>query len=490
MSTEQEQRQQLIDARNRQMREALDRLWRQNLGERAPAGGLALDVPAANPVPNPAGPSVSALARRYRAGDVSPLEVTRQALDAAEREQPRLNTFISLLPESALQEAAESEARYRRGQPLGPLDGVPVAVKDLIHMAGVPTTAASKVLAGFVPAEDAEVIRRLRAGGAVLLGKTNMHEFAFGPSGDVSYYGPTRNPYDLERIPGGSSSGSGAAVAAGICPVALGSDTGGSIRIPASLCGIVGLKPTYNRVSCQGVIPLSWSLDHIGPLTATVEDAGLALSVLSDFAIPRLELGRAARIGVSRELLFDALEPDVRSAVEAALPLLGELRETPIANMAAVSAQSVILGTDAAAYHAHWLQERPGDYDQTIRARLETGLGSRGIDYVQATRLRGLFVESVLAALEGVDVLAAPTTPLAAPLFGEVETTLDDGRAHNTAGLLLRNTSPFNLCGFPAISLPCGRTAAGLPVGLQLIARPWDEATLLQVAAAFERTQA
>ena len=429
------------------------------------------------------------LARRYRGGDLSPVDVARQALELAEREQPRLNAFITLQPDVAMAAARESEARYRRGEPLGPLDGVPVSVKDLVHMAGVRTTAASKVLATYVAGEDADVALRLKAGGAVILGKTNLHEFAYGPSGDVSYFGPTRNPHNVAHIPGGSSSGSGAAVAAGICPLALGTDTGGSIRIPASLCGVVGLKPTYGRVSARGVIPLSWSLDHIGPITSTVEDAGLALSVLSDFRMPDLELGRPARVGVCRELLFEALEAEVRSLVEAALPAVGEMREITIAHMDATSAQPVILGTEAAAYHLPWLNERPGDYDPTIRARLETGLSSRGVDYVQATRLRGLFVEAMYEALNDLDVLATPTTPIAAPRFGEVQTLLDDGSSRNTAGLLLRNTLPFNLCGFPAISVPCGRTVAGLPVGLQLVAKPWDEATLLRVAAGFERNR-
>jgi len=429
------------------------------------------------------------LARRYGGGDLSPVEIARLALEHAEREQPRLNAFITLLPEAALETARESEARYRQGRPLGPLDGVPVAVKDLVHMAGVRTTAASKVLDGYVASEDADVARRLKAGGAVIIGKTNLHEFAFGPSGDVSHFGPARNPHNTDHIPGGSSSGSGAAVAAGICPVALGTDTGGSIRIPASLCGIVGLKPTYGRVSCRGVIPLSWSLDHVGPMASTVEDAGLALSVLCDFEMPGLELARTARVGVCRELLFGALGAQVRAVVEAALPAVGEVREMEIGHMSATSAQSVILATDAATYHLPWLKERPQDYDPTIRARLETGLASRGVDYVQAMRLRGLFVEAMTDAFKDIDVLAAPTTPIAAPPFGEVLTPLDDGSSQNTAGLLLRNTSPFNFCGFPAISVPCGRTSAGLPVGLQLIARPWDEAMLLRVAAAFERSR-
>jgi aspartyl-tRNA(Asn)/glutamyl-tRNA(Gln) amidotransferase subunit A len=429
------------------------------------------------------------LARGYRGGDLSPVEVARQALEQAEREQPRLNAFITLLPDAALEAARQSEARYRQGQPLGPLDGVPVALKDLVHMAGVRTTAASKVLDDYVATEDADIARRLQAGGAILFGKTNLHEFAFGPSGDVSHYGPTRNPHNTERIAGGSSSGSGAAVAAGICPVALGTDTGGSIRIPASLCGIVGLKPTYGRVSTRGVIPLSWSLDHVGPMTSTVEDAALALSVFADFQVPSLELGRTARVGVCRELLFESLDAEVRAVVEAALPDVGDVREIAIENMSAVSAQSVILGTDAATYHLPWLKDRPQDYDATIRARLETGLVSRGVDYVQATRLRGLFVAAMYQALRDIDVLAAPTTPIAAPPFGEVHTVLEDGSSQNTAALLLRNTSPFNLCGFPAISVPCGRTAAGLPVGLHLVAKPWDEATLLQVAAGFERSR-
>ncbi|MDE3077392.1 MAG: amidase, partial [Chloroflexota bacterium] len=317
--------------------------------------------------------TIAELGRGFRTGELSPVEVTKQAIAQAERLQPKLNAFISLLADSALMQARASEERFARQAPLGPLDGIPVGVKDLIHVEAVRTTAGSKIMASYLAAKDAEVIRRLRAGGAVVLGKTNLHEFAYGATGDVSHFGPVHNPWQLDHITGGSSSGSGAAVAAGICPMALGSDTGGSIRIPAAMCGVVGLKPTYGRVSNEGVVPLAWSLDHVGPLTATVEDAGLSLQAMSDFRLPALEPGGSGfRVGVCRNFFFEHLHAEVRRLVESALPLAGELREVhiPHANLFPDVA-TVVISSESMTFHRNWLRERPEDYDQSVRFRLE-----------------------------------------------------------------------------------------------------------------------
>ncbi|MGH2363761.1 MAG: amidase [Chloroflexota bacterium] len=416
------------------------------------------------------------------------MEAAREALRRVERLQPRLNAFITVLEEAALGDAAAAEARWRAGRPLSPLDGVPVGLKDLIHVAGVPTTAASNVLKGAVASADSEVVRRLRAGGAVILGKTNLHEFAYGPTGDVSAYGAARNPWDDRRIAGGSSSGSAAAVAGGMCPVALGSDTGGSIRIPSAMCGLVGLKPTYGRVPCEDVLPLSWSLDHLGPMTSCVEDAASAYALLAGVAPAGLAEApeRPLRIGLCRELFFNPMEADVRQLVEAALPELGNVCEVSIAHIGlAPYVVQAIMAPEALAYHRQWLDTRRDDYQQatfSIPQRLLAAEEISAVDYVQASRLRALLIEEMQAALAGVDVLAMPTAPFAAPLLGQAEVELEDGSRALPAGITTRNTAPLNVTGFPAISLPCGLTTAGLPVGLQLVAGPWQEDRLLRAA--------
>jgi Asp-tRNA(Asn)/Glu-tRNA(Gln) amidotransferase A subunit family amidase len=353
----------------------------------------------------------------------------------------------------------------------------------------VRTTCASKVLANFVAPEDAPVIQRLRAGGAILLGKTNLHEFAYGGTGDVSAFGPARNPRNLDHIPGGSSSGSAAAVGGGICPVALGTDTACSIRTPAALCGIVGLKPTYGRVSSQGVIPLSWSQDHVGPMTASVADAGLALSVISDFAMPPLapETSRP-KIGVCQELFFTRLEPEVERLVEHAIGLLGEVHEVRLPHISVAGAvQGLITSAEARAFHNHWLVTQPEAYDWSVRNRLEAGADVAAADYVQATRLRGLLVEEMAAALASVDVLAMPMVPVTAPAFGQREVELAPGLVEPVGPLMLRNASPMNVTGFPAITVPAGNAANGLPVGIQLVGLPWGEGQLLHAAYACEQ---
>ena len=496
-------RQQDLDFRRHLLRQAAEQVRGVDLGEATPVGGFRLDrAPARTGRLSPrrgigqqtgsgariAGTAAD-LARRYRAADLSPVEVTRRALEQAEAKQPILNAFITLLGASALEAARASEARFRRDEPLGPLDGVPVAVKDLVHIAGERTTAASKVMANFVANEDAAVIQRLRAGGAILLGKTNLHEFAYGGTGDVSFIGPARNPHNPDHITGGSSSGSAAAVGGGICPVALGTDTACSIRTPASLCGIVGLKPTYGRVSTRGVIPLSWSQDHVGPMTGSVEDAGLTLGVISDFEMPNLDraVSKRLRVGVCQELFFGRLDSEVRRLVERAIGLLGAVQEVQIPHLGVSGAvQALITSAEARAFHHHWMETRPGDYDWSVRNRLEAGLEVTAADYVQATRLRGLLVEEMRAALANVDVLAMPTVAVTAPKFGQREVQLEDGAAEAVGPLMLRNAAPMNVTGFPAITVPCGNASNGLPVGLQLVGLPWEEGRLLQAAHAFE----
>lgn len=488
-----------FELRRQIMGRAIERVWSVELGETAPLGGFTLERPgesstSAADVPperlTSARPGSAAdLARRYRAGEVSPVEIAGRAIEQAQAEQGRLNAFITILGDSAVADARASEERFRRGTPLGPLDGVPVAIKDLIHIAGVRTTSASKIMEDFVASEDAPVIRRLRAAGAVLVGKTNLHEFAYGGTGDVSYFGPCRNPVNPEHIPGGSSSGSGAAVAAGICPIALGSDTGGSIRIPAALCGIVGLKATYGSVPTEGAIPLSWSQDHIGPLTATVEDAALAMTVLGHMPMPNLAAGSGRRwtLGICRELFFQHLHAEVRRVVEQAIARLGDSREVHIPHLQQGSAaQTVLTACEAGAFHHNWLEARGDDYDWRIRNRIQAGRDASARDLLQAVRLRRLLVDEMGAALEGVDLLAVPTVAVPAPRIGQRDIELEDGTADATA-LMVRNTAPMNFTGFPAISIPCGASADGLPIGLQLVALPWQEERLLQAAYAFEQ---
>jgi aspartyl-tRNA(Asn)/glutamyl-tRNA(Gln) amidotransferase subunit A len=309
-----------------------------------------------------------------------------------------------------------------------------------------------------------------------------------GSSNENSAYGPVRNPWDPERVPGGSSGGSAAAVAAGLAPCSIGTDTGGSIRQPAALCGVVGLKPTYGRVPASGVIPLSWSQDHVGPMAATAEDAALLLAAISDFAPPDLDAPQGKlRVGLCREVFFQRMDPEVRTLVDQAIGMLGETSEVQIPHIGvAAPVQALITSSEAVAFHRHWIETRMDDYDWSIRNRLESGFEVTGADYAYALRLRGLIAHEMGQALEAVDVLAMPTVVVPAPKFGQREAVLEDGVAEAVGPLMLRNASAMNVSGFPAITVPCGKTSTGLPVGLQLVARPWQEARLLQIAHALE----
>ena len=448
------------------------------------------------------------LARMIAEKEVSPVEVVRAHLDRVAALDGKLRAFITVCAEPALEAARAAEARVLAGDPLGPLHGVPYGPKDLYATKGIRTTGGSTILGDFVPEADATVVARLAAAGMIVLGKLNMHEFAYGPEGLNGHYGDVWNPWDAgtHRVAGGSSSGSGAAVAAGVCPAALGSDTGGSIRIPASLSGITGIKPTYGRVSRSGVLPLAWSMDHCGPMARTARDCALLLGAMAgydpadastsvlpvpDYAAALTGDVKGLRVGVLRAHFTDVAAPEVRQAVEAAAKALEQagatLDEVNLDDVALVPAASfAIVAAEALAYHAPWLRTRSGDYQPDVRERLRAGVVVSAAHYLRAQALRARVRAAVDRALARRDVLLAPATPIAAPALGQQEARLGDGPS-DVRSALIRFTRPFNFTGHPAISLPCGFTPAGLPVGLQLVGRPFDEAMVLRAADAYQR---
>jgi aspartyl-tRNA(Asn)/glutamyl-tRNA(Gln) amidotransferase subunit A len=443
--------------------------------------------------------SVEEASALVKSKSVSPVELTQACLTRIESQNPLLDAFITVTAESALAEARRAESEVQHGRWRGLLHGIPIALKDLIDTAGVKTTAASAVFKDRVPQQDAAVVQRLKDAGAILLGKLNMHEFAYGGTSVASYYGRVSNPWSLERIAGGSSGGAAAAVAAGLCYVALGSDTGGSIREPAAFCGIVGLKPTYGRVSNRGVIPLSWSLDHIGPMARCVADAAIALQTIAGYdpnevtsqdrpAGQYLEAkGKSPgrfRIGVPREFFCANLQPDVQAAFDRALAVLvkmgGETRDVPLE----VSADRTVIRAEAYAYHAEYIAKKSDLYLPETLAKLQLGAGIDGQSYIRARRELDRLRRSTLSVFSSVDFLVTPTAPVSAPMAADYPSSFEAVLALD--GLLLRNTRPFNMYGFPTISVPCGMTSAGLPIGLQIAAPPWEERRLLGLARAFE----
>jgi aspartyl-tRNA(Asn)/glutamyl-tRNA(Gln) amidotransferase subunit A len=452
--------------------------------------------------------SLAELARQIATKAVSPLEVTQAYLERIAKLDGTLKAFITVCADQALEAARAAEADLTAGRPLGPLHGVPIGLKDLFKTAAVRTTGGSRILADSVPAEDATVVRRLRQAGAIVLGKLNMHEFAYGPEGLNAHYGHARNPWDgaAVRIAGGSSSGSGVAVAAGLVAGALGSDTGGSIRIPAALCGITGLKPTYGRVSRQGVLPLAWSMDHVGPMARTAADCALLLGPLAGYdsgdatssVLPVADYTAALtgdvkglRVGVLRRFFLEGAAPEVRGAVEAAVEVLraqgAAVDEVELPSVGEVAAASfAIVAAEALAYHAEWLRTRPEDYQPDVRERLRMGAFVSGVHYVRAQQVRALVRREVDQALARRDVLVAPATPMAATRLGDNQVQLGDGPS-DARSALIRLTRPFNFSGHPACALPCGFTAGGLPMSMQIVGRPFDEATVLRVADAYQR---
>ena len=444
--------------------------------------------------------TISELAPRLRRKEISPVELTRDCLDRIENLNPSLNAFITVMTESALAEARAAEGEIVHGEWRGPLHGIPIAVKDIFDTAGTRTTAGSHLYQDRVPVEDAEVVRQLRQAGAVILGKNNLHEFAYGGSSLVSFFGDVHNPRKAEHIAGGSSGGSAAAVAAGLCYAAIGTDTAGSIREPAALCGCVGIKATYRRVSARGVIPLSWSLDHVGPLAATVEDAALVLQAIAGYDALDVysadvpvsdyvsDLGGGAknlRIGVPRAYFYDDLDKEVRTAVERALTaiemLVAEVQDVQIE----VCEDRTVQAAESFAYHADNVEHRPELYQPETLQRIRSGANISAAEYIQCRRDLDEERRRASGFFSDVDLLITPTTPIPAPASAELK---KDPEALRPAELtLLRNTRPFNVWGLPAISVPCAFTQNGLPIGLQIAGPPWREDLVLRMAHTYER---
>lgn len=451
--------------------------------------------------------TIAEVAPRLAAGDISPLELTRACLDRIERLDGHINAFITRLADSALNEATRAEREIRLGGYRGPLHGIPIAHKDLFATRGVRTTAGSSIMADVVPDEDAAVVARLGQAGSILLGKLNMHEFAAGATNENRHYGAVHNPWDLRCIPGGSSGGSAAALAAGMCLAVTGSDTAGSIRIPSALCGTIGIKPTYGRVSCYGAVPLSWSLDHAGPMTRSAQDAALMLTVMAGFDSrdsatverPPEDFGAGLQAGLSGVRIgiphgyFDArpLQSDVARASSAAAGVLVDLGATRVEVEFSrlddvIPIGQTIVRAEMAAYHQDWYAARPQDYSADLRERFEQSRRVSAIELVNAQRARERIRAEFWAALEVADVLVTPTTPMTATPIGASIVDFD-GREQEFGDQVVRFTYPFNLTGWPALSIPCGFDRNGLPIGLQLAARPWHEALLFRVGHAYQQ---
>jgi len=439
---------------------------------------------------------------------VSPVELTEAALAQADRLQPVLCSFITILHDEARREAKEAEAAIMRGEYRGPLHGIPIGIKDNLATAGIRSTVGSKVLANHVPDEDAEVVRRCRQAGAVMLGKENLEEFAAGMTSNNLHYGAVHNPWNLDHVPGGSSGGGGANVATGVTFASLGTDFGGSVRLPGTFCGIIGLKQTFGRVSQRGLMVTSYNGDHIGPMTRTVRDCALMLQVIAGYdaldpstvPVPVPEyterLGREVRglrIGIPANHYFEMLDPEVESAVRRAVEALRALgmtaREVALPMMKYAGAMRLPIMADTLVTHEPLIEKGRADYGAHVLYRALAGQFVLGRDYAKGMKMQRLIKEEHARVLQEVDVLVTPTAPIPAPRIADANVVVG-GKTYPVrgpgSGIVSRNTSPSNGTGLPAISVPCGFTQSGLPIGLQLIGRAFDEALLLQIAHAYE----
>ena len=413
------------------------------------------------------------------------MDLVQACLEKVERVNPVLNAFITVTADSALQEAEDADAEIRSGGYRGALHGIPIGLKDLIDTRGVRTTAASAVYENRVPEKDAEVVTRLRSAGAVFLGKLNLNEFAYGGSGVISHYGAVRNPWDTSRTTGGSSSGSAAAVAAGMCFAALGTDTAGSIRLPASFCGIVGLKPTYEYVSAEGVIPLCWSYDHVGPMTRTVDDAEIVLKAIAGETSSESREGiRGIRIGVAREFFLEDLEDGVATTFDEAVREISDLAGSgPVDVVLPLERSDVVRVAEPYLYHQPLLADNWNRYQPATLARIRKGEGIREEKYEESRRELVAFRKGAVDIFEKVDIILTPTVPCLPYSIDDLVNHPDELRAKELR--MLRNTRPLNALGWPTMSLPFG-VAEGLPVGIQLAAAPGRDKLLLNVGRAVE----
>ena len=456
--------------------------------------------------------TIEEIGKLFRKRKLSPVELSKLMLSRIEQINPKINAYLNVTAELALAQAKKAESELlaplgRKGhRDRGPLHGIPISLKDNINTKGIRTTAGSKILKDFIPQHDARVVVLLKEAGAVILGKTNMHEFAYGVTSNNPHYGPVRNPWDPARVPGGSSGGSAAAVAAGLCYGSIGTDTGGSIRIPASLCGVTGLKPSGGRISCEGIIPLSPAFDCAGPLGRTVGDVAILTGALYSRVDREPNMTRASTLradarkfclGIPRQLFFDAVSPEVRNAFDRALPDLCRGAVTakdisiPLLDETEVAGNH-IAWTEAALYHQQqgYFPARSADYGDDVRSRLEMGCKLPAVDYLRALEIQKQFFQQLHLALAeaDVDAIVFPSTAIEAPLLTQ-ETIRIGAHEHPARALLLRHNRPANLAGVPAVSVPWGFTRSGLPIGLQIMAGVSSEPILLRIARILERSR-
>lgn len=451
--------------------------------------------------------SLTDAARLVATKEVSPVDLVDACLGRIDAVDDKLRAYISVYADEARQVAKAAETMIAAGHRLGPLHGVPIALKDNIGLAGLITTAGSKILAGWRPDVDATVAERLKGSGAIIIGKTNMHEFAWGGTSANPHYGFVRNPWNTERFPAGSSGGSGAAVAARTCYGALGTDTGGSIRLPSAVNGIAGIRPTIGRVSNAGVVPLAWSMDTVGPMTRTVEDCAVMFGVIAghdprdagsanvpvvDYTADLARGVQGLRVGVIPGYFFSHLQAPVYDAVKGALETLTELGAcvidvVEVESIAGnISAQLTVESCEPSTYHQRWLRERPEDYGDDVRMLLEIGEMHLATHYLQAQRYRALLRGEFLDAFKSVDVFVCPTLPFTATAIAETLVEIENGVQEDMLAAIMQFTGVPSLTGLPSLNVPCGFDADGLPIGMQVIGRPFEEATLFRVGAAFQ----
>ena len=450
--------------------------------------------------------SLVAVAKAIASKEVSSREVTRSCLHRIAAWQPRLNAFMAIEADAALAAADAADAALAKGKPKGPLHGVPLAHKDMYYDAGKVVTCGSLIRRDFVATTTSTALQRLKDAGTVRLGSLQMVEFAYGPTGHNPHYGAVRNPWNVDHITGGSSSGSGSAVAARLTFAALGSDTGGSIRMPAHFCGVTGIKTTVGRVSRAGAMPLSQSLDTVGPLARTVEDCALLTGLMAgadpldpttsmrpvpDYMAATRASAKGMTVGIPKAFYVDDLDADTAAILQNTIAALKDegvkIVEVDLPNQGQLTAAcQFVLATEAAAMHKRWMIERPQDYGAQVLMRLQNGLAITGVSYIEALRWRGPALAAYLAAVTGTDAVLAPVSPGAAPTIAETDVGNSSG-AEAMIQRLTRFTRPINYLGLPGLSVPAGFTTSKLPVGMQLIGRPFDESTLLTIGAAFQR---
>jgi aspartyl-tRNA(Asn)/glutamyl-tRNA(Gln) amidotransferase subunit A len=447
--------------------------------------------------------TIQAAARLLKQKDISPVELTQAHLERIQLMDKHLNSFLTVTPELALQRARQAEVEIMQGNYLGTLHGIPLALKDLYETQGIRTTAGSTFFTDYIPEVDAAVVQRLKEAGAVLLGKLNMHEIALGVTNENPHFGDCCNPWGLKHISGGSSGGSAAALAAGLCMGALGSDTGGSIRIPSAFCGVVGLKPTYGRVSLRGVIPLSWNLDHAGPMGRCVRDVAILLQAIAgydpqdawsvdmpvdDYLSEPISNLNGWRIALAGDDYFndnEIVDIEILQAVQNAAKIFEKLgarvEQVPFPNAReAAMANGLMTPADAAAFHHQRLSENPQGFGSDVLKRLQTGAAYTSVEYSLARRMQTILRCKFQEFLNEYDLLLTPTTPITAPLRGSAD-------AVDRARLLTRFTAPFNLTGLPALSVPCGWSSEKMPIGLQIVGKPWAELKVLLAGELYEK---